>query len=134
MSEPVDDVVDVDPNAVLEAARAGDATVHSLVAFDRNDFTTLYVSEQTRAVYDSETAMEAHFERIHDYVNIDFTEVELFTEELFEFADRVRYKVTALDVLTLVRVYLDEQSGLFLAIESDDPVEPLVRRVEAVVG
>lgn len=127
------EIVDIDAGAALDAARAGDATLHSLVEFDRHTFNTLYASEETQALYDSGAAMEAHFERIHDYVNIDFTEIELFTQDLFSVADAVRYKATALDVLTIVRVYADRQRGLFFAIESGDSVEPLVQRLESVV-
>jgi hypothetical protein len=77
--------------------------------------------------------MAAHFGRIHDYVNIDFTETELFTQDLFDVADRVRYKATGLDVMTILRVYLGDQTGLFLAIDRGDPVEPLVAELETVV-
>jgi hypothetical protein len=134
MSEAVEpEIVAIDVVAVLEAARSVDGTLYSLVEFDREAFNPLFVSATTRSLYDSEAEMAAHFGRIHDYVNIDFTETELFTQDLFDVADRVRYKATGLDVMTILRVYLGNQTGLFLAIDRGDPVEPLVAELETVV-
>ncbi|WP_255195913.1 hypothetical protein [Halorarius litoreus] len=126
------EIVGVDVAAAVETGDSTAATLHSLVEFDRSGFNTLYVSETTRAAYESEDEMEAYFERIHNYVNIDFTEIELFTADLFPVANRVRYKTTALDVITLVRMYLDNRRGLFFAVERGDPVEPLVADFEAL--
>lgn len=128
------EIVGIDAAEAVEAAADVDGTLHSLVEFNHRRFNTLYVSEATRGLYDSDEEMTAHFERIHDYVNIDFTEAELFTNDLFPMADRVRYKATALDVLTIVRLYLDDQRGLFVAVERGDPVERLVNRLEDVAG
>jgi hypothetical protein len=134
MSEvPQSELVDVDVAAVLETAHAVEGTLYSLVEFDRATFNALYVSEATRGLYDSDAEMDAHFERIHDYVNIDFTEIDLFTRDLFDVADHVRYKATGLDVMTILRVYLGDQTGLFLAIDRGDPIEPLVQAIETVV-
>lgn len=127
------EIVEIDVTRAVEATGTVDGTLHTLVEFDRDGFNTLYVSEATRAVYDSPEQMSSHFERIHNYVNIDFTEVDLFTADLFPTADRVRYKTTALDRLTLVRLYVDDQSGLLFAVEVGDPVEPLVRELESVI-
>ncbi|WP_255149557.1 hypothetical protein [Halorarius halobius] len=124
------EIVDIDADAALEAALNTEATVHSLVEFDKDEFNPLYVSEATRGLYESDDEMAAHFERIHGYVNIDFMETDLFTVDLFDAAERVRYKVTALDVVTIVRLYLDDNTGLFIAIERGDAAEPLVAAIE----
>lgn len=128
------EIVDIDAAEAVEEAAAVEGTLHSLVEFNHRRFNTLYVSDATRGLYADEAEMMAHFEQIHDYVNIDFTEAELFTEDLFPMADRVRYKATALDVLTILRIYLDDQRGLFVAVERGDPVERLARRIEAVAA
>lgn len=79
--------------------------------------------------YPDQQAMTEHFEEIHSYVNVDFTEIELFTEELFPISDRVRYLTTAFDTFTLVRIYFGEE-GMFVALDPKESVEPVVDAVE----
>lgn len=126
------EIADIDVDATLDAATSVEGTLYSLVEFDPETFNTLYVSAATRTLYDSEAEMEEHFERIHAYVNIDFTEARLFTEDLFPVADRVRYKATGLDIMTVLRVYLGDEHGLFLGIDAGDPIEPLISELETV--
>lgn len=128
------EIVGVDVTAAVETAQSGEATLYSLVEFDRTGFNTLYVSESTRAAYESDEQMKAHFERIHNYVNVDFTEIDLFTADLFPNSNHVRYKTTALDVFTVVRMYLDNQRGLFFALDRGDHVEPVVADLEALLS
>lgn len=135
MSEPATtEIVDFDAEAAVAAARkATEGPLYSLVEFNFEGFNYLYVAEETRALYSSESEMEEHFHRIHSYVNIDFTEIELFTEDLFPMADQVRYKTTALDVMTLVRLYVTENSGVFIALDRGEEVEPVVEAIEQTV-
>ncbi len=113
--------------AVHEAA--GDS-VRSIVEYDREAFNALYVDEVTMSFYPDQQTMNEHFAEIHSYVNIDFTEIELFTEELFPISDRVRYLSTAFDTFTLVRIYFGDE-GMFIALDPRQPVEPVVEAVEA---
>lgn len=135
MSEPATpEIVEFDAgNAVRAAREVVDGTLYTFVEFDAEAFNPLYVGEATRALYDSEEQMEAHFARIHRYVNIDFMEAELFTDDLFPMAERVRYKTTALDVMTILRYYVDEGRGLFLALDRGEPVEPVVTAIETAI-
>lgn len=124
------EILGVDDEAVVEAVRAAvDGNLYSLVEFDSESFNPLYVSEQTVAMYESEAHMNDHFGEIHDYVNLDFTEIQLFTQDLLPVASRVRYMTTALDVMTLVRLYVDDRNGFFLALPPETPVEPVVAAV-----
>lgn len=116
--------------AVLEERVEG--ALRSLVEYDQDEFNPLYVDDVTLSFYEDEEAMTAHFERVHSYIHIDFTELDLFTDELFPVSERVRYLSTGFDVFTLVRVYIDRE-GLFMALDPDEPVEPLVRAVEDAV-
>lgn len=129
---PVSDpsgVIDGDADAALAAAReAAEGPLYSFVEYDDEEFNVLYVDDATREFYDDEEQMLEHFERIHSYVHVDFTERELFTEELFPIAERVDYITTAMDFLKIVRVYHGRQ-GLFLAVEPDEPVAPLVAAI-----
>lgn len=135
MSEPATpEIVEFDAGKAVRAAReAVEGTLYSFVEFDADEFNPLYVAQETRALYDSEEQMEAHFARIHRYVNIDFMEAELFTDDLFPMAERVRYKTTALDVMTILRYYVDEGRGLFIALDRGEPVEPVVAAVETTI-
>lgn len=126
-------VVSFDADAV-RAAIEGEVggTLRSLVEYDDEEFEPLYVDDATLAFYEDEERMNDHFETLHSYIHLDFTEMDLFTEELFPVTDHVRYLSTAFDLFTLVRVYVGDE-GLFLALDPDEPVEPLVRVIEDVV-
>jgi hypothetical protein len=127
------DVAEFDETAVVEAALSTvEGTLYSVVGFDADGWRELHVASETRAMYEDEAHMRAHFDRLHDYVNLDFTELELFTDTLVPAAEEVRYLVTCLDVMKLVRYYYGEQ-GLFLAVEPDEPVVPLVDALSAAL-
>ena len=108
-----------------------DGTLRSFVEFTADDFALLYVDDVTLSFYDDEAHMQDHFEEIHSYVHIDFTETDFFTDRLFPVASDVRYHATSLDAFTLVRIYFDDE-GLFVALDRDEPVEPVVGAVEGV--
>lgn len=121
----------IDPAAAVEAARgvAGDG-VQTVVSFDRSGFDVAYVADAVEEAYGSREAMLEHYEEIHSYVNVDFTEQELFTSELFPIAEDVRYMATGLDFATLVRIYVGEE-GLFLALDPGVDVVAVVEAIEA---
>lgn len=108
-----------------------DGTLRSFVEFTADDFALLYADDVTRSFYDDDAHMLDHFEEIHSYVHIDFTETHFFTDRLFPVASDVRYHATSLDAFTLVRIYFGDE-GLFVALDRDEPVEPVVGAVEDV--
>lgn len=119
-------MAEFDGTAVVEAGLSTvEGTLYSVVAFDSEGWRELHVAPETRAMYEDEAHMSAHFDRLHDYVNLDFTELDLFTDTLVPAAEEVRYLVTCLDVMKLVRCYYGRK-GLFLAVEPGEPVVPLV--------
>lgn len=122
----------LDPDAAVEAARsvAGEG-VRTVVTFDREGFDVVYVDDVVDTFYDDREHMLAHYEEIHSYVNVDFTEQDLFTNELFPIAEDVRYMATGLDFSTLVRVYVGEE-GLFLSLDRGVDVEAVVEAIEDV--
>ncbi|NIB98368.1 hypothetical protein [Halobacterium sp. R2-5] len=122
----------LDVEAMRAAAEdAVDGTLRSFVEFTDEEFRPVYVDDVTRSFYDDEAHMLEHFEEIHSYVHIDFTETDFFTDGLFPLASDVRYHATSLDVFTLVRVYFGDE-GVFVALDHEDPVEPVVTAIEAV--
>lgn len=128
------EVVDFDADAALDAVRERvEGQLYAFVEYDGEAFNPLYVDEAALSFYEDREQMAAHFERIHSYVHVDFTEIEMFTDTLFPLADRVAYITTAMDYMTFVRVY-DGRQGVFLALEPDEPVQPLVDAIEAVVA
>lgn len=127
-------VVEFDADAALAAARevAGDA-LHMGVEYDTVDFNPLYVDERTVTLYGDVEQMLEHFGKVHSYVHIDFTEQQMFEDVMFA-AGGVRAFTTQMDHATLIRV-LAGQEGLFLALDSDAPVTPVVEAVEdTIVG
>ncbi|MFB6171173.1 MAG: hypothetical protein ABEJ23_01470 [Haloarculaceae archaeon] len=107
--------------------------VFAVVEYDADDFNVLYASDLTVANYEDEAAMLDHFQRIHDYVNVDFAEIDLFVNSLFPAAERVDYLTTRMDHLKLVRVY-DGRQGVLLGVAPDEPVEPLVEPLFDAMG
>jgi hypothetical protein len=123
----------VEAGALREAlSGAVEGTLRSLVEFDESAFTVLYADDVTLGFYDSTEHMREHFEEVHGFVNLDHTEMDLFTEELFPASGSVRYLASGLDLFTMVRVYVDG-CAYFLALDPDEPVLPAVRAVERVV-
>lgn len=128
------EIVTLDVESVVDAALdVVDGPLYTLVEFDPEGWNELYVADETRELYDSEAQMHDHFDRIHGYVNLDFTEIDLFTEDLLPIADEIRYMTTAMDAMTFVRFYLDDRTGLFAALDPGEPVEPLAAAVEDAV-
>lgn len=126
-------VVDFDAEAACDAVlETVEGRLWSFVEFDAEGFDPIHVDEATLSFYDDEAHMHEHFGRIHDYVNVDLAEIDLFVEELLPIADRVEYLVTALDAFQLVRFYVDGQ-GVFLAIDPDEPVEPVVAAIREAI-
>lgn len=128
------EILDIDVDDVIEAVRSrADGPVYSISEFDAEDFNVIHLAEVTYELYEDEAAMEEHFAEIHGYVNVDFTERDLFAEALFPMAERVDYLVTRMDYLTIVRIY-DGQQGLFMALDPDEPVSPLAGIVLEAMG
>jgi len=125
-------VVSVDAAAMREAVESTvDGALRSFVEFDAEDYGVLYVDDLTMQFYGDEAAMEAHFDEIHSYVHADFTEKAFYTEDLFPISDRVRYIATGFDVFTVMRVYFGDE-GVFVTVDRDEPVEPVVEAIESV--
>ncbi|MEF8840668.1 MAG: hypothetical protein V5A62_03455 [Haloarculaceae archaeon] len=124
----------VDAAALREAlSECLDGTLRSLVEFDDDGFNVLYADDVTLSFYDSPEGMREHFEHVHGFVNLDYTEMDLFTGELFPTSEEVRYLATGLDVFSMVRVYVEDRA-YFLALDPDEPVLPAVRAIERVVA
>ena len=126
------EVVSFDAGDVTRAVQdAATGTVRSIVEYDKDEFNPLYVDDVTMAFYADEEELLAHFAEIHSYVHVDFTEMSLFTEELFPVANEVRYLTASFDTMTLLRIYFGDE-GLFVSLEPEESVEPIVEAVEAV--
>lgn len=116
----------VDDAMVDRLKEAADGPVFVVVEFTADEFDLAYVSSATRETYEDEAAMYDHFETVHEYVNLDLTEIDLFTENLFPIADDVRYITTALDIGKMIRVYVGDRRGIFVGLPTDAEVEPVV--------
>ncbi len=131
--ENASEVVGFDADAACAATHSAvSGTLRSFVEFDAERFQPLYVDDSTLSFYGDEDHMRAHFARLHSYLYLDLAEMDLFTEELFPVADRVHYITTALDLFKLVRIYHGEE-GVFVALDHDEPVTPVVEAVEGAI-
>ncbi|NUB92900.1 hypothetical protein HTZ84_02485 [Haloterrigena sp. SYSU A558-1] len=107
--------------------------LYAFCEYDTESFRPLYIADETIAMYESKDAMLEHFERIHTNVHMDFMQIELFRNTLFPDADRVEYIATAMDFLKILRVYVGDD-GLFISVEPDEPVEPIVDAIKETVA
>lgn len=122
-----------DAAAAFDAMEAvADGPIYSFVEFDKDDFNPIYVDQATVQFYEDVDHMLAHFEEIHSYTNLDFVEMDLFTEDLFPIADEVRYLVVSMDYLQIVRAYRNGD-GIFFAIGPDEPIKPLMAAFDAAL-
>lgn len=127
-------VVSFDVDGVQDAIKATiQGTLRSLVEYDASEFNPLYVDDVTLSFYEDEGHMEAHFKKIHNHVQMDFLQHALFTEDLFPVTERIRFQTTGFELFTLLRVYRG-QEGLFLAIDPDEPITPLIDAIENAIA
>lgn len=128
------ELADFDADRVRQAVQGTvSGPLYSFCEYDTEAFRPLYIDDRTIAMYDSGDEMLEHFERIHTHVHMDFMQIELFRNTLFPNADRVEYIATAMDALKLLRVYVGDD-GLLLALDPDEPVEPIVDAIRETVG
>ena len=125
-------LVDFDADVAVAAAReVADGSLHLCVEYTPEEFRTLYADELTVSLYGDREEMGSHFEEVHSYVHIDFTEKDLFSE-IFRAAGEVRSFVTLMEHAALVRVIVGQQ-GLFLSTDPDADVNAIVEAVEAAL-
>jgi hypothetical protein len=125
------EVVDFDADAALSAANdaIGAENVFTCAVYDADTFQTVYVDPRVEGLYADTDHRQEHFEEIHSYVHLDFSEHDLF-EELFRDPEGVRAFVTYMGSLVAVRV-VSEKQGVFFSVAPDAPVTKLVTAVEA---
>jgi hypothetical protein len=123
-------LVDFDADAAVSAAREQfEGEIHLCVEYTTEGFHTLYADETTLSLYGDREPMTEHFEEVHSYVHVDFTERDMF-EDVFVGAGEVRSFVTQMEYVTLIRV-LDGEQGLFLTVDPGTDVTAIVEAVEA---
>lgn len=122
-----------DANRVRKAVQETvSGPLYSFCEYNTESFRPLYIDDRTLSMYDSREAMLEHFDRIHTNVHMDFMESKLFRNTLFPAAERVEYITTAMDYLKVLRVYVGDD-GLFIAIDPDEPVVPIVDAIKATL-
>lgn len=126
-------IVDFDGDRVVEVLQDNvEGVLYSVIEFDDKSFNILYVDDNTLAFYDDKDHMLDHFDKVHSHVYLDFTEIDLFTDAIFPIAEKVDYITTSMDYMKIVRLYRDRQ-GLFVALDRDEPVQPLVDAVSGIM-
>ncbi|MFC6787043.1 hypothetical protein ACFQFH_14505 [Halobaculum halobium] len=124
---PVSFDADAAVAAVHDAFDDG-SDLHVVAAFTRDAYDIVYCDEVTESLYADRGEMSEHFDQIHDYAGIDFSEIGLFVDELFPGAGGVEHIATTMEHLTIVRMYAGND-GLLLTL---DPSADVAAAVEAV--
>ena len=125
-------LVDFDADAALAAVReVNEDALHLCIEYTPETFRTMYADELTMSLYGDREEMESHFEEVHSFVHIDFSEKDMFGD-LFRGAGDVRSFVTFMDHVALVRV-LVEREGLFFTLDPDSDVTAAVQAVEGEI-
>jgi len=130
-----DEVVSIDVDAATAAIRDtldDGSDLHVVAAFTPDTYEIAYCDEFTRSFYADDEEMAGHFDRIHRYAGIDFSEIGLFVDELFPVAGGVEYVATGMDRLTVVRVYTGSE-GLLLTLDPDVDVTAPVEAVRDAI-
>jgi len=123
-------LVDFDADAALASVRESfEDEIRLCVEYTAEEFHTLYADETTLTLYGDREQMVDHFEEVHSYVHVDFTERDLF-RDIFVGAGGVRSFVAQMEHVTLIRV-LDGEQGLFLSVVPETDVTGIVEAVEA---
>jgi hypothetical protein len=90
--------------AVDAALDVAGPELRTVVEYTAEAFRTLYVGPAVADTYDDDADREAYFERVHSYVQLDFTERDLFEEEVFPRQGRVRSLVAVMDDVVVARI------------------------------
>lgn len=123
--------VDAAVAAIEDALDDADA-LHVVAPFTPDEYELVYVDDLTRSFYADDGEMTAHFDRIHEYAGLDFSEIGLFVDDLFPVATGVEYIATGLDYLTVVRIYTGDE-GLFVSLDPGTDPTIAVEAVRSVV-
>lgn len=118
-------IVDFDADSAVDFLKKEvDGTLYSVVEYDKNTFNILYIDDSTLSFYDDKDHMLNHFEKVHSYVYLDFSQLDL-TETVFTEGSSVDYMTTAMDYIKIVRIYCGRE-GLFVGVDPGEQVVPLV--------
>lgn len=124
------EIASFDADAAFDAVQdTVSGTLYTFCEYDTEEFRPLYVDDRTLELYADHEEMAEHFERIHTNVHMDFTQMQVLKRTLFPDADRVEYIVTAMDFMKVLRIYVGNE-GLFVAIDPEEPVVPVVDAVK----
>ncbi|GAB3685508.1 hypothetical protein GCM10028857_16150 [Salinarchaeum chitinilyticum] len=96
------------------------------------DYRLLYVGEDLEAKYGSTEAVTAAADSIHEYIDLDFRERELFLD-LYPTLEDVDGLITVADRRSVVRVVTPADEGLYFSVPLDVPAVELVRDVVGIV-
>lgn len=125
-------LVEFDADAVLETVRAmaGD-TIGVCVEYNTRSFNILYLEESLENRFEDLDELYEVGEDLHTTLFIDFTEQKLLND-FHPVLGEMRASVTYMSGLTMIRV-IQEDEGLFLTIEPDAQVTPVIEAIEAAL-
>jgi len=96
------------------------------------DYRLLYVGEELESKYGSTDAVVAAADSIHEYIDLDFRERELFLD-LYPTLEDVDGLITIADQRSVVRVITADDEGLYFSVPLDVSATELVQDIIAIV-
>jgi hypothetical protein len=100
--------------------------------YTAEEYRLLYVGDGLESMYGSSTAVTEAAESIHEYIDLDFRERELFLD-LYPTMEDVDGLITVADSRSVVRVITPHDEGLYFSVPLDVPAVELVRDVVGIV-
>ena len=126
-------LVEFDADAAVEELleRAGEE--HLIVAeYTPEEYGLLYVGEGIEAMYPSMDEIEATADSIHEYIDMDFRERELFLD-LYPTIDDVDGLITVGDTRCVVRVVTPQEEGLYFSVPNELSATELLQHVVDII-
>jgi len=114
----------------LQSAAGDDLLV--VAEYTPDDHQLLYVSEELAARYGSVDDVLAAASSIHEYIDLDFRERDLFLD-LYPTIEEVEALVTVTAERSVVRVLSPREEGLYFSVDQAAPVMELVEAVVEIV-
>lgn len=110
---------------------AGDE-LRSVAEYTPDDYTLLYLSEETVAEYGSLGDVSSAGDDVHQYLDLDFREREMFLD-LYPVMDSVDGFVTVAEDRAIARVLSCDDEGLYFSTTLDVPVVSMLTDVVSLI-
>lgn len=110
---------------------AGEAVL-IVAEYTASEYRLLYVSHELEEMYGSADEVVAAADSIHEYIDLDFRERDMFLD-LYPTMEDVDGLVTVSDTRSIARVLSPGEEGLYFSVQLSAPVMELLQDVVGIV-